>query len=665
MSQSAEALREELEHLRGAERTIPLLKLGQIRFDQYWRAGPGSPAALPALNAAIEAFDEAYGYIDPADTMRGTAAATLGWLFGARSVAHAGPPRDRDTGIHVLEEALSFPSLTGPHRAGADVMLGQLYLGRVTTAMNPTDMAAAMRGGAAPANAQDADRAVACFRRVVDGNAMSGDLRDMARMLLEMAEALQSLMGGFGKGLGGFDLSRMAEMVSVMQRVQQQGGRFSARPGIVPMPPLFDAERVANDDPLVRPVTVVEHGDLPAPAVPRPRTPVEPDADAARRKLHDLAGDLGTLLAGQRSGAPSGVDIDEVVALAATAVHASGDARDHLVLAVALQLRDDGDDDRAAGHLATAAAGPLPDDDLPTLLALAARLHRPDLVVAALAPAAEALRTISADALALPDLTLHASGELTPAREVAGRVLTVGDASWSVAGIDQLVALAARKPPPVTDSPVFVANPRGDHEPAGIEAMLLRRIFYPRSTGLGRTIEYIDAPGTADDVRARLNASLLHLACGITPAGALELANGTELPLAQLPPVTGAGLVVLQPPRPGTAPPTLRIADRFLAAGFTGVVTWRHPVPDAVAALMLFILHTALAQDGLPAQDAVESVRAWLADPARATPDHLPTLYASAATTTDLTNPAFRSALILRGVGGRHSATASTYGVTQ
>ncbi|MET7426018.1 hypothetical protein [Dactylosporangium sp. NPDC005555] len=646
MNQNAEALREQLEHLRDAERTIPLLRLGQIRLDEYWRAGPGNPGALPALNAAVQAFDEAYGYIDPADTLRGTVAATLGWLLGARSLAHAGPPRDRDTGIHVLREALSFPSLTGPHRTGADLMLGQLHMSRVTAAMNPTDMASAMRGGTAPGDARDADLAVECFRRVADGTAVNTEMRDMARMMLEMAEALQSLMGGFGKGLGGFDLSRMADMVTVMQRVQQQGGRFSARPGIVPFPSLFDAERAANDDPLIRPVAVVEHGDLPAPVVPRPRTPVEPDDDAARRKLRALAGDLGTLLAGDRSG----VDVDELVALAATAVHASGDAHDHLVLAVALHLRDDGDDDRAAEHLATAAAGPLPGDDQPAVVALAARLHRPDLAAVALAPAAGALRAIGADALALPGLTLHASGEPTPARDVAGRVLTVGDGPWSVAGIDQLVTLAARKPPPVTDDPVFVADPRGDHEPAGVEAMLLRRIFYPRSTGLGRTIEYIDAAGTADDVRAHLNGSLLHLACGITPAGALELANGTELPLTQLPPVTGAGLVVLHPPRQGTTPATLRIADQFLTAGFTGVVTWRHPVPDPVAALMLFILHTALVQDGLPAHAAVGSVRAWLADPTRATPDDLPTFYASAATTVDLTDPAFRSALIHRGI---------------
>src|SRR4051794_32147850 len=90
-------LRAELAHLSGPARLGDLVRLGQALLDQYWRVGPGRPQALPVLNDAVAALDEAYRYLELTDPMRGQVAALLGWVLGARHGAHGGGEQDRTT----------------------------------------------------------------------------------------------------------------------------------------------------------------------------------------------------------------------------------------------------------------------------------------------------------------------------------------------------------------------------------------------------------------------------------------------------------------------------------------------------------------------------------------------------------------------------------------
>jgi hypothetical protein len=161
----------------------------------------------------------------------------------------------------------------------------------------------------------------------------------------------------------------------------------------------------------------------------------------------------------------------------------------------------------------------------------------------------------------------------------------------------------------------------------------------------------VDGSGTPDEVLARLSASMLHLGCGVSAAGALELAGSAELgpkEIAASPGTdrTAGGVAILPPVRDGF--PTL--ADAFLAAGFVGVVGWLRPVPDPVAALMLFVLHAQLVDQRLDPAAAVRAVRQWMRDPARKPLSSLPVAYAATASATDLTDMAYWSALVHRGV---------------
>lgn len=188
-----------------------------------------------------------------------------------------------------------------------------------------------------------------------------------------------------------------------------------------------------------------------------------------------------------------------------------------------------------------------------------------------------------------------------------------------IASLSQLRALSERKVRPVAEEPVFVANPRGDRMATAVETMLLRRSFYPYSVGLGGLIEAADGTGTAKEVRDRLEASVLHLACGVTEAGALELADSSELDLSGVE-VKRGGLVILPPDH------YQPLADILLNAGFTGVIGWRRPVSGDFAAVAYFLLHTELADVGRAPAAAVRAVRKQLREPDLAA---LPSLLAS------------------------------------
>lgn len=675
-----ESLEERLRGLQGHSRARLLLELGQVRANRYWRKGPGTADALEELNAAIEALNEAYKYFEKGDPLRGQVASQLGWLFGTRHTAHAGKEEDRETGITLLEEAIGFPQLPPVMQAVARIILAQLYLSRVAGGLKSPDlMRKAMLAGTPPAGGGDADRAADHLRQVLQGPQVSEQITAFAETMLTVAQAMQTMMGGFGQGAGGFDLGRMMQAVGALQKLQQEqaGGWKMGAGSLPPMPSLFDADKVAAMDPLDRPVASV---DGPEPEPPplrdiRPSGVPSIDADALRQQLlttvadgKDLFGTVDSLLA-PNATLPETKIIDDIVALAASITSAENPSGiDHFLLAVALYLRshldqgggwgdeESGSDIHAAAESLLMAIRELPveqADVLPVVYRLAAVLDErlpADRVRARLAERLDdvtaALRQTGADALAYPQqggvLLLNGSSgrlESVAADEpLPPRMLVVGEEVLplngsvvsSVASGSQLVALARRTRLRITENPVFLANPRGDRDQATFDALLLRRAFYPRSIGLGRMVEDIHGAGTPDDVLAHLGASMLHLGCGITASGALELAGPAELSPQAIAACGGedrvaGGVAILPPLREGFP----GLADALLTAGFTSVIGWLEPVPEPTAALMIFLLHGQLVDEGLPPAEAVAAVQQWMRDPHREAPPYLPMNYAA------------------------------------
>lgn len=210
----------------------------------------------------------------------------------------------------------------------------------------------------------------------------------------------------------------------------------------------------------------------------------------------------------------------------------------------------------------------------------------------------------------------------------------------------QLVELSRRAPRPVTEDPVFLVNPRGDREAQALDALVLRRMVYPRSVGLGRVLEDVHGTGTPDELLDHLGASMLHLGCGIrsTPRPAVELVDGQVLDLAAITARLRSrfdsdrgGLVVLPPDVMYHSPDPL--PEVLLSCGFTGVVGWHWPVPQPVASLMVYLLHTRLVDDKATPADAVHAVRRWMRDPHRAPVPGLPSAYAAILDRADLVEP--------------------------
>lgn len=598
MADPLDALRAQLAERRGPARTRPLIELAQALAERYWRLGPGRPAGLPYLNEAVSAAAEAYGYFAADDVWRGRVAAELGWLHAVRFLAHAGPVSDRDAAVPLLEESLTFPALPPVLRDMSRLALGQLYLSRVTSVFQSPDLPAMLIGGGLPPQAgADAERAVSIFRTMQTESVLSADMADVVNTMRTVAEATQGVLGSTSRGAAGFDVAGLMRAVSALQDLQRlQNSRPSA--GTFPgLPSLFSGDDLARLDVLDRPVTVVNvPPEAPIPAMPSP-DPIVPDPGDARRELAalvapdgDLLGALAVLLGPDGYGVP--VDtVDDMVALAvAVTTGTAFDGTDHLVLAVALYLR---------GRLDPGAMASAPGGDF-------------ELSGAALKRAAETLRT--SRPAAVPVLNRLAA--------LLGRVRT-GD----------------RDPAPPA---LFVVDPR--RNPA--DAAVLREAFYPDAT-------WLSAP-TADAVLAGLGASLVHLACAVTPAGALRLADGTELPPTRIRlSAAGGGLAVLPPT--GVGLPAL--GDALLAAGFRGVITWKRVVPSRVAALMLFTLHAALVDEHLEPGRAVAYVRDWMRDRHRTKPSRMPSDYTATFERHDLIDEAYWSALVFRtSIGYERSA---------
>jgi hypothetical protein len=390
-------LRAELAPLEGAVRLGPLTRLGQALAERYWRGGPGQPSGLPHLNGAIEALQEAYGYMRADDGLRGQVAGMLGWNLAARHSLHPDAGQDRETGIRMLEEAIASPNLSELLRAMCRVQLGQLYFSQAVLILQAPGAAMNLVTGQVPPDvAADTDRAVDILRQVIADPPASAELVEAAEAMLAMAEVMQTMMRGTG---GGFDVQRLMDGMAKLQNLQARFAR-SAGPGqSFSGTPTFlsfsDMQAAMSMSPLDRPVPVVRQQGAGEPVVvdaapvdePEPRpvvvpAPATPDRDELRRSLHDkLPGADGTEPGWARAAAmllptapvPAVDVVDEVVALAMMIVDlADGDgeavAVDRFVLAVALYLRDRVDDDpdhadRLAGaENLLAAVGAVPAD---------------------------------------------------------------------------------------------------------------------------------------------------------------------------------------------------------------------------------------------------------------------------------------------------------------
>lgn len=673
-------IKAQLAGLAEGARAQPLIRLCHLCMDRYWRAGAGTTSGLPYLEEATAAVTEAYGYLAQDDPLRLTAAFMLGWCRAVKHIGHNGPPADGAAGVRLLEEALGSPALPPVQTAMARLILAQLYVRRMLTGLQSPEFAmAAITGAVVTPMKADVDRAEDHLRQILATCAVPA-IVGSARVTLDVTDAVRGLMNGFGAGDLGTQLDALQQAIEKVRRLDG----FGAGPGLRPPDtPFWDTEWPSLSDPLDRPVTVVPGTDRDEPEQPRGRPVFAVDVSALRRELRELLPDPADPYAAVISllrAEGTMPRVDEFVELAAAVVHSADPptGADRLLLAASLYLRarrdDEGaeqDEDPAGGDaraaveslLAAADAIAAADQDgVPALVLLAALLPGEALagVARRFGAVGELLRSAGARALILP-------GPAGPLRWTAptGRFETVEaadapDASAAgltfvlggdpppgeddlvvahIASLTQLRNLVGRQVRPVTLDPVFVANPRGDREAAAMEVMLLRRSFYPRSTGFGRLVENADGAGGPAEVAARLDASVLHLDCGITPDGELELADGAVL--APAGPAGGRGGLAILPP--GYLEPA---AGLLLAAGFSGVVGWRRPVPRDVAALMLFVLHAQLAERGRTAAEAVREVRRWLRGPE---PAMLPSLLAGYAGRLDETAGRYGSALVYLG----------------
>jgi len=471
------------------------------------------------------------------------------------------------------------------------VVLGQLFVRRVLSLLQGSGAMALMMGqGGSVAARADLDRAAALFDAVADGPSAVTEMRDAAAMLRKMTDMLRDLVCG----TGGLDPMRMMRTLGGLQDLMRQPASPSSMSGLGSLPLAFAGTTLANLPPIDRPTVVIEPAapetTRPETARPRPARPPSEFLDDLRQALLDRLPGLGpgalcSLLDGT---ARLPVDrIDELVAIGSMLVEAPGvTARDHLLFAVALHLRgrvDDGgwstgdEDVRAAAAALLAGAEGLPDEAADVVVAaaeLAALLDdrlpelsvRPQLGAAFSAVAvAAAVAAVGAGALlyttADATLVLMAGNPilatLTPGATLPPRILAVGryidDGAAAVSHVGcgtDVVRLAGRARRPVAESASFLADPRRDRPQAALDAMLLRRSFYPRSAGYGNTLEQSVGPGTPHDAVAALGSALIHLGCGITADGGLELAGDAVLDASAVAgdgPGTTGGLAVLPP----------------------------------------------------------------------------------------------------------------------
>jgi hypothetical protein len=342
-------LRARRKNLSGPARARPLLELTQKLADRYMRIGPGKPAALPVLDEAIVAIDEAYAYFVPGDALRPAVAGTRGWLHGTRHLAHLGAGDDLAIGIEQLEEGLRSPGLAPMMFAMCQITLGQLYMSGVSRFLQSPDISARIISGDIPASAAgEVDRAAACFESVAGSTTVPPEARQAAQILIRMCGALRTIVTPANPGDGVVALNRVMDAMAVLREIHEEQSALLTVPGAVGS--FYNAEKLADQPLIDRPVAFVEYDDGPSteqPAPTRPSPSRDPDQPArARRELRALVSAGGDLfealeaLLHPGAAPPRAGMVDEMVALA-TEVADAGATRpvDDLLLAAALCLR--------------------------------------------------------------------------------------------------------------------------------------------------------------------------------------------------------------------------------------------------------------------------------------------------------------------------------------
>src|SRR3954468_5906385 len=347
-------LREEISRLQGPARVLMLQRLWQELSVRYVRAGPGTPAALGHLSAAIEALDEAYHLLDATAPTRGQVAGQLGWFLSVRSAAHGGGEADREAAMPLLAEALDAPDLPAALATVVRSSLGQAHLDRVMRSMDSAVTRGSFLGGGSAGARADVEEAPRHSQAILDNPPVSAEVRTVTLIMLDLAEALLPLSSG---DLARLDLGKLTSAVTTMQQLLQNGLPLGM-PGSVLSSPLSLPDLTLMD-PLDYPVPDRQGdpgiGSVIPPRRPAavPRTPLDPALPrrAVRDRLTALAGESGTpvweqaralLEAGPERLAPG--DLDAFVGAAANAVDAGRDGDpvqaglDHLLSAVGLCL---------------------------------------------------------------------------------------------------------------------------------------------------------------------------------------------------------------------------------------------------------------------------------------------------------------------------------------
>ncbi|MEU7524896.1 hypothetical protein AB0A74_04120 [Saccharothrix sp. NPDC042600] len=373
-------LRAEAGGLTGTARVEPLSRLGQALLQRFSQLGPSAPTALADLNGAVDAFEEVLRHVGESDPLRVNVVLLLGFALSARNT-YMTDDKDLSASIEHLSAALESDRVPPASAAGARMMLGQQYLTRAMSRVALGQSTISMLTATAnQSEVPEVDRAVECFRAVVDGPFISDDFRDMAQMSLEMSEAVRAILGG---SPGGFNFQNMMAAMAKLQEMQQ---RYASgeKPGYGPFKftdvfNFANAGQLVNMDPMDHPVAVV-HGevdDAPATAVPVEPEPEPVDLRGSLRKRLGLAEPVWESAARLLVADPPAVAVvDEAVAMAGTVVDEDEDADvvDWFLVAVTLHLRhrlDPGGDDRRAGAdalLTAARRSPVDHPALPVVL---------------------------------------------------------------------------------------------------------------------------------------------------------------------------------------------------------------------------------------------------------------------------------------------------------
>lgn len=222
----------------------------------------------------------------------------------------------------------------------------------------------------------------------------------------------------------------------------------------------------------------------------------------------------------------------------------------------------------------------------------------------------------------------------------------------------QLAEVSRRSRLPLTAAPAFVANPTGTQVWPSICAGAARTAFYPDATYLGHPLKLsAGARGTAMQVLAQFpsadfdGASMLqlssHASVHDSPGESyFELAGGERLSVAQIlnqgsgrRPEAAGGLVICDSCMTDLTEhdhdEVLTLGTAFLAVGAASVIGARWPLDDAMAAVMMFVLHHQLSL-GLRPADALRAAQLWMLDAQRTPPPMMPAELAGEVTRTDL-----------------------------